>query len=327
VLRGTAGSDTFQFLAGQAVFTTTTATGTYQTRFPFSGVEQVRFEGLAGDDSYQVPALPLSLTVSDTAGNDTVDFSGATAGVGAIVTLASTSGQKVFGGTTTLTLKGAIENVTGTPYADKITGSSAVNLIRGLAGSDTIDGGSGNDVIYGGPGDDLLKGGSGNDTLYGGDGDDTLYGGSGDDVIFGEAGTNALYGDAGNNVLVGGSGSDSLTAGSGRNVLIGGAGQDTLKGSSADDILIGGTTLYDQNLGDLLAILAEWSSTKLKAAQRVSNLQAGIAGTSGTIKLTKGEGVIDDGVADSLYSGSGSDWYLSFDPDTFVDPPGTTDLT
>lgn len=69
-------------------------------------------------------------------------------------------------------------SVSGTPYADVLTGS---------AGADTIDGRGGDDVIDGGAGDDTLLGGTGGDTITGGDGIDTVTadpaGTAGDDVV------------------------------------------------------------------------------------------------------------------------------------------------
>ena len=74
VLRGTSGGDTFQMLGDQVVFAP--GTTAEPTVFRVSGVEQVRFEGLAGDDTYVVSSLPLPLTLVDKAGTDTLDFSG-----------------------------------------------------------------------------------------------------------------------------------------------------------------------------------------------------------------------------------------------------------
>jgi Ca2+-binding RTX toxin-like protein len=247
------------------------------------------------------------LTITDTAGVDTLDFSGA--GPGVAVNVGATAAQKIFGTATTLTLKGGIENLTGTASSDRLTGSAAANVIRALGG------------------DDIVSGGDGNDTLYGGDGNDTLSGGNGKDLIFGESGNDILNGNAGNNVLVGGDGNDQLNAGPARNVLIGGIGEDNLKGAKGDDILVGGTTLYDDSPEELLAILAEWSSTARTTAKRVSDLTQGISGPKGrAITLTRESGLIDDSAADSLYGGPAGDWYLSFDLDVFVDNPGKTEI-
>ena len=105
-----------------------------------------------------------------------------------------------------------IENLDGSPYADKLSGDSGANRLAGLAGDDILNGRGGDDTLIGGPGTDLLTGGGGNDTLYGEAGDDTLNG---------DGGSNTLYGGAGNDVQTGGN--DSL-------------GEDTLWGGDGNDV-------------------------------------------------------------------------------------------
>jgi Ca2+-binding RTX toxin-like protein len=58
---------------------------------------------------------------------------------------------------------GAVENVTGSRFADLLLGSSAANVLNGGAGNDRVFGGSGNDTLLGGPGSDALDGGAGGD--------------------------------------------------------------------------------------------------------------------------------------------------------------------
>lgn len=57
------------------------------------------------------------------------------------------------------------ELVSGTPYADRITGDAGDNTIQGGAGNDVLSGGLGNDTLWGGPGADTLTGGGGADTF------------------------------------------------------------------------------------------------------------------------------------------------------------------
>ena len=128
VLRGTAGVDMFQLQTNLAMV----MVGNDALSVSFSDVERARFEGVDGDDTYAVSALPIPLTVNDTAGVDAVDFSGAAAGVN--FSLGSSSGQKIFGGALALTVKGTFENAVGTAYADTIKGSLKANVLRGLAG-------------------------------------------------------------------------------------------------------------------------------------------------------------------------------------------------
>jgi len=77
------------------------------------------------------------------------------------------------------------ENVRGSDYADKITGSGGKNVLQGGDGNDVLKGLGGNDTLEGGDGDDKLDGGNGNDTLIGGAGFDRFIfsGKFGNDVI------------------------------------------------------------------------------------------------------------------------------------------------
>lgn len=100
------------------------------------------------------------------------------------------------------------EGVTGTDYADSISGSLA---------DDYINGSSGNDTLLGGAGNDQLIGGAGNDDLYGGTGDDFYFvsGVFGSDYVFENANEgaddrvvfnditldNVLYGRDGNDLI------------------------------------------------------------------------------------------------------------------------------
>jgi len=50
----------------------------------------------------------------------------------------------------------AIENITGSVYADMIIGDSHANVLSGQQGDDTIAGGGGMDSLYGGKGNDVF---------------------------------------------------------------------------------------------------------------------------------------------------------------------------
>ncbi len=83
-------------------------------------------------------------TLDGGAGIDVADYSGA--GVGVTVNLAAgTSGGG--GGDDMLT---AIENVTGSAFADTLTGDNNVNILRGGGGIDVLNGGGGNDQLFAG---------------------------------------------------------------------------------------------------------------------------------------------------------------------------------
>ncbi|XZN93371.1 MAG: beta strand repeat-containing protein [Microcoleus sp.] len=82
------------------------------------------------------------------------------------------------------------------------TGNSAVNNVTGTDFADILNGGSGADIFNGGLGNDSLSGDDGNDSLFGGGGNDTINGGAGNDTLIGGLGTNVLNGGAGLDVFV-----------------------------------------------------------------------------------------------------------------------------
>ncbi|MCS7047140.1 MAG: esterase-like activity of phytase family protein, partial [Gemmataceae bacterium] len=203
-----------------------------------TGVETFELHGLAGDDLYRLASRHAVLRVFETSGTDTLDFAAAHAGV--FVDLAKVSGQPqaIDNLGNILVLRGPVENVVGSRFADHLRGSPADNHLHG---------GAGNDLLLGEGGDDLLDGGDDRDTLFGGDGHD---------------------------ILLGGAGSDSLFGGRGHDLLIGGIGRDVLQGDAGDDLLVGAATLFDFDLAALNAIRAEWTSPRTYE-QRVQNLRDG----------------------------------------------------
>ena len=203
------------------------------------------------------------------------------------------------------------DSLSGGEGKDYLSASSGNDHLDGGSHDDRLYGGSGNDTLFGGSGNDYLSAGSGNDRLHGGDGDDRLYGNSGNDLLSAAAGNDYLSGSSGNDVLLGGLANDSILGGSGRDLLIGGLGSDYLSGYYSDDVLIGGTTSHDANDQALLALLAEWTR-KTPIDDRIGNLQNG-GGLNGTATLKLGMTVFDDDARDTLYGGSSSDWFLSFD--------------
>ena len=165
----------------------------------------------------------------------------------------------------------SIENVIGTPAADRIIGNGENNKIDGNGGDDTLlDGGAGSDTIVASADFNLATSQAGNDPsirnfeniegklaadatagpgLTGDDGPniitgtslaDTLNGAGGNDTLNGGVGVDTLNGDAGNDTLNGGAGDDNLNGGAGNDNLNGGAGADTLIGGAGRDTLIGG---------------------------------------------------------------------------------------
>jgi Ca2+-binding RTX toxin-like protein len=124
-------------------------------------------------------------------------------------------------------------------------------------------------------------------------------------IIDGGAGNDQIQGGGGPNVLLGNTGNDFIFGGSNRDILIGGDGKDQLFGRGSGDILIGGQTTHDSNSAELLAILAEWTSSD-SYATRIDKLRNGTGGLPALNSTT----VLDDGVADHLFGGFGQDWFF-----------------
>ena len=186
-------------------------------------------------------------------GNGTDTASYATAAAGVTVSLGITGPQNTTGaGIDTLV---SIENLTGSDFADTLTGDEATNVISGGLGADTIAGEGGSDRLYGGDGDDVIEGGTGWDRLQGDDGNDTLRGGNGGDFFSGGDGNDLVYGDAGTDRAYLGAGDDTAYGGTENDLLNGQGGHDTLHGDEGDDELVGATgrdTLHGGADNDLL---------------------------------------------------------------------------
>src|SRR5262249_39616137 len=114
-------------------------------------------------DYYFVVNDTGALSLTDSAGVDTIDLSMIAVG-GATVVLQDTTGSVTTTGGT-VDIVGAIDNILGTNANDSITGNSLPNRLFGLAGDDVINGGAGDDYIDGGAGSDTLNGGTGNDFI------------------------------------------------------------------------------------------------------------------------------------------------------------------
>ena len=178
-------------------------------------------------------------------GADTVSYLGATGGITLSLALAS---AQATGGSGTDTLL-AIENASGSQYADALTGTDTANRLLGNASADTLVGLGGIDTLDGGEGDDLLAGNAGDDYLVGGGGNDTAsYAAALGAVMVSlaapasqDTGSDGLDTLVGIENLIGGQYSDTLTGDGAANRLDGGAGNDTLDGGAGADTVVGGT--------------------------------------------------------------------------------------
>ncbi len=194
-------------------------------------------EGGAGDDIIAVGAGDIAdggegndrliVTFVGRASGVTIDLSG-----GAEAALETASG-------------GAFSNferyhVTGSNFADTITGDAGDNEIWGLAGNDVLNGGAdGADGLYGGDGDDTLTAGAGSvgDLLIGGAGADTITGGDGADRLYGVIGVSTATG----NTLFAGTDDDgaidTITGGAGNDTVYAGLGDNADGGDGTADVL------------------------------------------------------------------------------------------
>ena len=121
-----------------------------------------------------------------------------------------------------------------------------------------------------------------------------------------------LTGSNGNSLLVGDAQNNVITGGTKRNILIGDGGADSLTSSGGgDNILIGDITLWDANLGALMAIMLEWTRLDLSFEQRLAHLIGnGSQGFNGNLTLNN-KTVFSDNAVDTL-TGSSTvlNWYF-----------------
>ena len=124
------------------------------------------FDSTAVRPVYDANAYPtLGYTVFDSAGNDTLNYSGFSQNQR--IDLNSESYSNVGGrvGNVSIGRGVVIENAIGGSGSDVLIGNSVDNRLTGNGGNDTISGGAGWDTLQGGSGIDRLTGGAGNDVF------------------------------------------------------------------------------------------------------------------------------------------------------------------
>jgi Ca2+-binding RTX toxin-like protein len=319
ILNGGAGSDTASYAGAASAVTVNLSVATAQNTGgggldTLTGVEHVTGSGfndtLTGDAGAN--------TLNGGAGNDTLigglgdDVLDGGAGVNtASYATATASGVTVdldagtasgSAGNDTLV---NIQNVTGSNFADTLSGDGSDNVLSGGAGNDTLSGGAGNDTLTGGLGvdtaayDDAASGvtvslavagpqntqGAGSDTLTG---VENLTGSDFNDTLTGDAAANVLQGGAGDDALNGAGGVDTASyadAGAGVTVSLSIAGPQDTQGAGTD------TLSAIENLTG-------------------SGFDDALTGNAGANGLVGGDGddVLDGGAgADVLSGGAGSD--------------------
>lgn len=200
------------------------------------------------------------------AGTDTATYANATAGVVATLTAALVASAGDAAGDTF----SAVENVTGSTFADTLIGNASANVIVGNGGADEIEGMGGADTLTAASGSTVsyayasaavvmtldgslvatgdaagdiisgfgnLRGSAYNDTLRGDSNDNVLWGGAGNDTINGNAGNDTIYGEDGNDAIYGGLGADTVDAGNDDDTVFLSGGSDILDGGAGTDTL------------------------------------------------------------------------------------------
>jgi Ca2+-binding RTX toxin-like protein len=194
----------------------------------------------------------IGFVIHDTGGNDTINFSGSTAGT--ILDLragqfSSVNGHNnnvsIFAGHNAVGTEYYIENGIGSRYNDILIGNDGANVLDGRAGADRMAGNGGDDTYFVDSLDDIVReeANGGNDTVilmsrdlnirkianvenivYADESTPQQGDGVGDPapIIGDNTMTSIIFGDGGNNTLDGG------------------AGDDTIFGQGGDDFIIGG---------------------------------------------------------------------------------------
>ena len=162
---------------------------------------------------------PVTFTLFDSGGQDTLDFSTDTDDQHVVLQPETASDVYGLRGNLVIARDTIIERYVAGSGDDNVTGNIADNVLEGRDGNDTLMGGLGNDTLIGGAGADTLDGGEGTDTAaYTGSasavtvnlGTSTATGGDAQGDTFtsienlsGSAFEDTLTGDAGNNILEG----------------------------------------------------------------------------------------------------------------------------
>lgn len=177
---------------------------------------------------------------------DRADYSASTAGVVVNLVTGAASGGDAEGDRLI-----GIGSVTGTAFADRLTGDDRDNRIMGGLGADVLVGGAGFDTVDYSDYPAITGSGLIVNLATGTASDgDTL---SGFEAVIGTGLSDTLTGNAGANRLEGGGGNDMLNGGAGADVMIGGDGDDTYTVDNAGDVVIettnGGNDRVNTSIG------------------------------------------------------------------------------
>lgn len=279
---------------------------------------------------YDASAYPaVALTIYDSGGNDTLDYSGATANQTINLNAETFSNVDGYYGNLAIARGVVIENAIGGSGDDTIIQNAANNVLSGGAGNDILS----YATATGGVTVNLAlttaqnTGGAGIDTLSG---FEQLIGSDYNDVLTGSATTTSLTGGAGDDILVagptnpagglgmyGGDGNDTFVINASETWVDGGSGFNIVDGSTASAGLIlttnGHTGLGVTTLSNVQEIIGS------NYADDLSCWVAGdvLLGGAGDDTLTSYGG------GASLAGGDGNDTYNIWSTgDTITETPG-----
>jgi Ca2+-binding RTX toxin-like protein len=203
-------------------------------------------------------------------GTDTVRYHSAPSAVHASLTTSVAAGGA---GSDALS---AIENLTGSPFNDTLSGHAGANVLNGGSGNDLLNGVAGNDQLNGGNGVDTAtyatapspvkanlttnraSGGAGNDRLVA---TENLMGSAYNDTLTGNLRANALSGGNGNDVLNGVAGNDHVNGGNGADTATYATAPSPVKanlttnrasGGAGNDRLVATENLIGSTFNDML---------------------------------------------------------------------------
>lgn len=249
------------------------------------------------------------------AGSDTANYGRATAGIVASLLNPATNTGDAKGDS-----YNSVENLSGTAYADILTGNSGDNTLKGAGGNDTLNGDAGNDWLLGGAGGDRVYGGAGSDTAaYAGataavnaslatpstntgearadtySSIENLSGSNFGDILTGDASANIILGQDGNDRIDGGGGSDRLT---------GGLGNDTFLFNSALSATKNVDTITDFSVADDTIRLENSIFTALSGTGRLTADQF-VKNTAGAATDTTDRIIYETGTGKLFYDSNG----------------------
>lgn len=194
----------------------------------------------------------IGFVIHDTGGEDTLDFSGSTAGT--ILDLRAGQFSSVNGHSNNVSIFAGynedqsdyyIENGIGSAHDDILIGNDGDNILDGRGGADRMAGGGGDDIYFVDSADDIVREeeDGGNDTVYViGTGFDVGEIANVENIIYVDGTSLPPVTGCADQVLQEpvGSLTSIIVGDDGDNTLEGGAGGDTIFGLDGDDYIVGG---------------------------------------------------------------------------------------